>query len=197
MKNSKVTIFLLLILILGSIVLESGCTSSGNKNTSSSNSNNSGVVESRAVKNGDTIQVDYTGKLENGTIFDTSREDVAKQEGIYVSSRVYSPLIFVVGSGQMIKGFDNGVIGMKVGEEKTISIPPEQAYGEYDKAKVQAIPLKSLNMTIAPKVGQILGDSYGNPYRVIAINDTYVTLDGNNALAGKTLIFDIKLISVK
>ena len=197
MKNSKVTIFLLLILILGSIVLESGCTSSGNKNTSSSNSNNSGAVESRAVKNGDTIQVDYTGKLENGTIFDTSREDVAKQEGIYVSSRVYSPLIFVVGSGQMIKGFDNGVIGMKVGEEKTISIPPEQAYGEYDKAKVQAIPLKSLNMTIAPKVGQILGDSYGNPYRVIAINDTYVTLDGNNALAGKTLIFDIKLISVK
>ena len=197
MKNSKLTIFLLLILILGSIVLESGCTSSGNKNTSSSNSNNSGAVESRAVKNGDTIQVDYTGKLENGTIFDTSREDVAKQEGIYVSSRVYSPLIFVVGSGQMIKGFDNGVIGMKVGEEKTISIPPEQAYGEYDKAKVQAIPLKSLNMTIAPKVGQILGDSYGNPYRVIAINDTYVTLDGNNALAGKTLIFDIKLISVK
>ena len=197
MKNSKVTIFLLLILILGSIVLGSGCTSSGNKNTSSSNSNNSGAVESRAIKNGDTIQVDYTGKLENGTIFDTSREDVAKQEGIYVSSRVYSPLIFVVGSGQMIKGFDNGVIGMKVGEEKTISIPPEQAYGEYDKAKVQAIPLKSLNMTIAPKVGQILGDSYGNPYRVIAINDTYVTLDGNNALAGKTLIFDIKLISVK
>ena len=197
MKNSKVTIFLLLILILGSIVLGSGCTSSGNKNTSSSNSNNSGAVESRAVKNGDTIQVDYTGKLENGTIFDTSREDVAKQEGIYVSSRVYSPLIFVVGSGQMIKGFDNGVIGMKVGEEKTISIPPEQAYGEYDKAKVQAIPLKSLNMTIAPKVGQILGDSYGNPYRVIAINDTYVTLDGNNALAGKTLISDIKLISVK
>jgi peptidylprolyl isomerase len=190
MKNSKVTIFLLLILILGSIVLGSGCTSS-------SNSNNSGAVESRAVKNGDTIQVDYTGKLENGTIFDTSREDIAKQAGIYVSSRVYSPLIFVVGSGQMIKGFDNGVIGMKVGEEKTISIPPEQAYGEYDKAKVQAIPLKSLNMTIAPKVGQILGDSYGNPYRVIAINDTYVTLDGNNALAGKTLIFDIKLISVK
>ena len=85
--------------------------------------------------------MDYTGKLENGTVFDlTSREDVAKQAGIYVDGRTYAPLKFVAGAGQMIKGFDKGVIGMKVGDEKTITLPPEEAYGEYDKSKILAHP---------------------------------------------------------
>jgi peptidylprolyl isomerase len=190
MKASKGAVLFLSVLILGSVIFGSGCTGAGNGNTS-------GTVENRVVKAGDTIQVDYIGKLENGTVFDTSREDVAKQAGIYVSGRTYAPLPFVVGSGQMIKGFDNGVIGMKVGEEKTIKIPPEEAYGEYDKSKVQAFPIKDLNLTEVPKVGQVFGDEYGNQYKVIAVNDTHVTLDANNKLAGKTLVFDIKLISIK
>jgi FKBP-type peptidyl-prolyl cis-trans isomerase 2 len=190
MKASKGAVLFLSFLILGSVIFGSGCTGAGNGNTS-------GAVENRVVKAGDTVQVDYIGKLENGTVFDTSKEDVAKQAGIYVSGRTYAPLAFVVGSGQMIKGFDNGVIGMKVGEEKTIKIPPEEAYGEYDKSKVQAIPIKSLNLTVVPKVGQVFGDQYGNQFRVIAVNDTYITLDANSELAGKTLVFDIKLISIK
>ena len=190
MKASKGAVLFLSVLILGSVIFGSGCTGAGNGNTS-------GTVENRVVKAGATIQVDYIGKLENGTVFDTSREDVAKQAGIYVSGRTYAPLPFVVGSGQMIKGFDNGVIGMKVGEEKTIKIPPEEAYGEYDKSKVQAVPIKDLNLTEVPKVGQVFGDEYGNQYKVIAVNDTHVTLDANNKLAGKTLVFDIKLISIK
>jgi peptidylprolyl isomerase len=190
MKASKGAVLFLSVLILGSVIFGSGCTGAGTGNTS-------GTVENRVVKAGDTIQVDYIGKLENGTVFDTSREDVAKQAGIYVSGRTYAPLPFVVGSGQMIKGFDNGVIGMKVGEEKTIKIPPEEAYGEYDKSKVQAFPIKDLNLTEVPKVGQVFGDEYGNQYKVIAVNDTHVTLDANNKLAGKTLVFDIKLISIK
>jgi FKBP-type peptidyl-prolyl cis-trans isomerase 2 len=190
MKASKGAVLFLSVLILGSVIFGSGCTGTGNGNTS-------GTVENWVVKAGDTIQVDYIGKLENGTVFDTSREDVAKQAGIYVNSRTYAPLTFVVGSGQMIKGFDNGVIGMKVGEEKTIKIPPEEAYGEYDKSKVQAFPIKDLNLTEVPKVGQVFGDEYGNQYKVIAVNDTHVTLDANNKLAGKTLVFDIKLISIK
>ena len=156
-----------------------------------------GAGESRVVKAGDTVQVDYTGKFENGTVFDTSREEVAKQAGIYVNGRTYAPITFVVGSGQMIKGFDEGVIGMKVGEEKTITIPPEEAYGEYDKAKVQAVPIEELNTTEPPKVGQIVRDTYGHPYKVIAVNDTHITLDANHELAGKTLVFDIKLVSIE
>ena len=190
MKASKGAVLFLSVLILGSVIFGSGCTGAGNGNTS-------GAVENRVVKAGDTVQVDYIGKLENGTVFDTSREDVAKQAGIYVSGRTYAPLPFVVGSGQMIKGFDNGVIGMKVGEEKTIKTPPEEAYGEYDKAKVQAVPIKALNMTEVPRVGHVFRDPYGNQFRVIAVNDTYITVDANPELAGKTLVFDIKLISIQ
>jgi FKBP-type peptidyl-prolyl cis-trans isomerase 2 len=195
MKASKGAVIFLSVLILGSVILGSGCTSNNGNN--SENGNKSGTIESRMVKAGDTVQVDYTGKLENGTVFDTSKEDVAKQAGIYDSNRTYAPLAFVVGSGQMIKGFDSAVIGMKVGEEKTIKIPPEEAYGEYDSAKVQTVPIKALNMTVVLKVGQVFGDSYGNQFRVIAVNETYVTLDANPELAGKTLIFDVKVITFK
>ena len=190
MKSSSGAVLFLSILILGSVIFGSGCTGTGT-------GNNSGAVESRAVKVGDTIQVNYTGKFENGTVFDTSREDVAKQAGIYDSNRTYTPLSLVVGSGQVIKGFDNGVIGMKVGEEKTVRCLPEEAYGQYDKSLVQAVPISSLNMTEVPKVGQTLWNQNGMQLKVIAVNDTYVTLDANNELAGKTLIFDIKLVSIK
>lgn len=190
MKVSKGAILFLSVLILGSVIFGSGCTGTNNGNMS-------GAVENRAVKARDTVQVDYTGKLENGTVFDTSREDAAKQAGVYVNGRTYAPLTFVVGSGQMIKGFDNCVIGMKVGEEKTVKIPPEGAYGEYDEAKVQAVPIESLNLTEVPRVGQTLWNQYGIQFKVIAVNDTYVTFDANHELAGKTLVFDIKLISLK
>jgi FKBP-type peptidyl-prolyl cis-trans isomerase 2 len=195
-KASKGAVLFISILILGSVILGSGCTGTDNGNKSG-DGNKSGTVESRAVKAGDTVQVDYTGKLENGTVFDISKEDVAKQAGIYDSNRTYAPLSFVAGSGRMIEGFDSGVIGMKVGEEKTIKIPPEEAYGEYDKAKVQAVPIKDLNLTEVPKVGQVFGDPYGNQFRVIAVNDTHITVDANPELAGKTLVFDIKIISIK
>jgi FKBP-type peptidyl-prolyl cis-trans isomerase 2 len=189
MNSRKGAIFFIAILLLVSTILGSGCTDNGSKGE-----------DSRAVKSGDTIQVDYTGKLENGTVFDTSREDVAKQAGIYIDGRTYAPLTFVAGKGQMIKGFDKGVIGMKVGDEKTITIPPEEAYGEYDKSKILAIPIEQLNLTNGsenPEVGQTLRDMYGNQYTVTAVNDTHITVDANHELAGKTLVFDIKLVSIE
>lgn len=83
----------------------------------------------RAVKEGDTVAVDYVGKLEDGTVFDTSVKSIAEKTPEYNPSRDYSPLLFTVGAGQMIKGFDKGVVGMKVGEKRTLRIPPEEAYG--------------------------------------------------------------------
>jgi FKBP-type peptidyl-prolyl cis-trans isomerase 2 len=189
MNPRKGAIYFIAILLLVSTILGSGCTDNGNKGG-----------DSRAVKSGDTIKVDYTGKLENGTVFDTSKEDVAKQAGIYVDGRSYAPIKFVAGAGQMIKGFDKGVIGMKVGEEKTITIPPEEAYGEYDKSKILAIPVEKLNITNRselPEAGQTLRDMSGNQYKVAAVNNTYITVDANNELAGKTLVFDIKLVSIE
>jgi len=189
MEARKKAVFFIAILLLVSTILGSGCTDSGSKGG-----------DSRAVKSGDSVKVDYTGKLEDGTVFDTSKEDVAKQAGIYVEGRDYTPLNFVVGSGQVIPGFDEGVIGMKVGEEKTLTIPPDKAYGEYEEARVLAVPIEELNLTNRsqiPAVGQTLRDMYGNQYKVTDVNDTHITLDANHELAGKTLIFDIKLISIE
>lgn len=188
MNPRKGAIYFIAILLLISTIFGSGCTDNGNEGG-----------DSRAVKSGDTVQVDYTGKLEDGTVFDTSKEDVAKQAGIYVDGS-YAPITFVAGAGQMIKGFDKGVIGMKVGEEKTITIPPEEAYGEYDKSKILAIPVEKLNITNRselPEAGQTLRDMSGNQYKVTAVNDTDITVDANHELAGKTLVFDIKLVSIE
>lgn len=83
----------------------------------------------RAVKNGDTVAVDYVGRLKDGTIFDASIRSEAEKSKNFNPARDYSPLLFTVGAGQMIKGFDKGVVGMKVGEKRTLEIPPEEAYG--------------------------------------------------------------------
>ncbi|WP_332881635.1 FKBP-type peptidyl-prolyl cis-trans isomerase [Methanosarcina horonobensis] len=107
MRVGKGLIYFLTILLLGSIVLGSGCTDNGSG-------------EGRAVRSGDTVKVDYVGKLENGMVFDTSIKETAEKEGIYVQERNYIPLTFTVGAGQMISGFDEAVIGMRVGEEKKL-----------------------------------------------------------------------------
>ncbi|AKB77591.1 Peptidyl-prolyl cis-trans isomerase [Methanosarcina horonobensis HB-1 = JCM 15518] len=184
MRVGKGLIYFLTILLLGSIVLGSGCTDNGSG-------------EGRAVRSGDTVKVDYVGKLENGMVFDTSIKETAEKEGIYVQERNYIPLTFTVGAGQMISGFDEAVIGMRVGEEKTVTLPPEEAYGEYDEAQVQAVPLEELNMSEKPEVGQVYSSIYGSQFRVIAVNETHVTFDANHELAGKTLVFDIKLVSIE
>lgn len=82
------------------------------------------------VKEGDVVKVDYTGKLEDGSIFDSSIEELAKESEFYDESRDYQPLQFTVGEGEVIPGFEEGVKGMEVGEEIEVEIPPEKAYGE-------------------------------------------------------------------
>ncbi|HNR45039.1 MAG TPA: FKBP-type peptidyl-prolyl cis-trans isomerase [Methanofastidiosum sp.] len=91
-----------------------------------------GCAIEKKVEKGDTIKVDYVGKLQDGTVFDTSILDEAKNAGIYDESRIYEPLTLKVGDGSTIPGFENGLLGMKEGQTKTISIPPEQAYGPKD-----------------------------------------------------------------
>ncbi|WP_255336683.1 peptidylprolyl isomerase [Methanosarcina sp. KYL-1] len=175
-------------LLAGSMLLVSGCTDTGNGGQAG---------ETDAVKPGDIVRVDYVGKLEDGTVFDTSIEEVATEAGIYNENRDYIPLAFEAGAGQMIKGFDEGVIGMKVGEEKTLTIPPEKAYGEYDEAKVQAIPLEDMGLPEPPVAGQKLSTIYGTTVTVLEVNETHAKIDFNHELAGKTLIFDITLVSIE
>ncbi len=95
---------------------------------------------SAGVEMGDTIQVDYTGKLPDGSVFDTSDPEVAKSADVYQEGRPYQPLIVVMGAHSVIKGFEDGLLGMKEGESKTLTIAPEDGYGPSDPTKIDVIP---------------------------------------------------------
>lgn len=149
------------------------------------------------VKEGDQVSVDYTGRLENGTVFDTSVKDVAIENGVYNPSRDYQPIEFTVGAGQMIKGFDSGVVGMAVGEEKTLTLPPEDAYGVHREEMVQTVPVEELSAAgITSVLGEKLTTSLGQVGTITDVTNTSVVIDFNHRLVGKTLIFDVKLVSI-
>ncbi len=140
----------------------------------------------QTVKNGDTIRVHYHGRLTNGTTFDSS-------EG-------RAPLEFTVGSGMVIKGFDNGVLEMQVGDKKTINIPVDQAYGQKSPEFIIDFPKDNIPEGLNPEVGMQLQMSGPEgqviPVRVVAVSDATITLDGNHPLAGEDLIFDLELVEI-
>ena len=143
-----------------------------------------------AIKKGDKIRVDYEGRLENGEVFDSSMHGEHSH-----------PLEFTAGAGEMIKGFDDAVIGMKVNEEKEIKLKPKDAYGERKKELEQHIPLDVLPHGQKPEVGMTLvrGTQHGHqmPVKIIAVHKEKITIDLNHPLAGKTLIFKIKIVEIE
>jgi FKBP-type peptidyl-prolyl cis-trans isomerase 2 len=137
------------------------------------------------IKEGASVSVNYTGRLEDGTIFDTSL-----QEG-------RNPLTAILGQGQLIPGFENGLMGMSVGEKKTIEIQPEDAYGEVNPQLTQEVTLDKVPDNV--KVGDMLqGQNQYGPVQVTVreVNESTVLLDMNHPLAGKKLIFDLEVISI-
>lgn len=143
-----------------------------------------------SVKEGDQVAVEYEGTYEDGEVFDSSNHGEHSH-----------PLVFVVGSGQIIKGFDDAVRGMNTGEEKKIRIPANEAYGEYDSKLTQDIPRSELQLprNQQPKEGMtlVMQTPEGQiPVRVSAVSATHITLDMNHPLAGKTLLFTIKLVGI-
>jgi len=135
------------------------------------------------IKHGDTISVNYTGTLESGEVFDSSEGN--------------PPLKFTVGAGQLIKGFDDTVVGMKKGDKKNVTIAPENAYGERRDDHVVDFPRANIPEDMEMKVGTVvqLSDESGRafPAVVTEINDDAVKMDVNHPLAGKTLIFDVEI----
>lgn len=103
----------------------------------------SGCIGDKAVETGDKVSIDYIATLYNGEVFDTSIEDVAKQNNIFNPDREYKPLQFTVGKGEVVQGIDEGVIGMKIGESKTLIIPP-------DTLKHNAIPDTVIQTVFGP-----------------------------------------------
>ncbi|MBA3011892.1 MAG: peptidylprolyl isomerase [Proteobacteria bacterium] len=135
------------------------------------------------IQSGDTIAVDYTGKHEDGKVFDTS-------EG-------KAPLTFTVGTGMLIKGFDTAVIGMKKGESKTITIPPEEGYGLRNEDAYVEVPRMHFpeDIPLIEGLQLELQDPDGRPVQAVVaeIGEESVKMDINHFLAGKTLIFDITI----
>ena len=138
------------------------------------------------VKNGDTVKVHYHGRLTDGTTFDSS-------EG-------RSPLEFEVGAQQVIKGFDEGVVGMAIGEKKTINIPAEDAYGSASEDKMIEFPRAQFPPDMTPEVGMQLSlrsqDGHDFPVVIAEVGDEVVLLDANHPLAGKDLVFDVEVVGI-
>jgi len=139
--------------------------------------------DSFMIETGKTVKVHYTGKLNDGSVFDSS-------EG-------REPLEFQVGTGQVIPGFDAAIQEMEIGSSKTITIPSEEAYGEVRQEMIALIPHEQFPDELNPEVGQTLQlktPEGALPVRVTDVKDNGVVIDGNHPLAGKDLIFDLTVV---
>ncbi len=190
-QSTKLIGILTIIVIL---LLASGCVEDGDLQTESKSvaleEHQEEIVadqnEMAQAKVGDTIKVHYTGTLDDGTVFDSS-----------VGRR---PLEFTIGLGQMIPGFDKGVVGLNLSESKTITIPADLAYGPYQADLVQVVARDQLPPDSELEVGQVLQASQPNGQIILVtitnVTDSNVTLDANHRLAGKNLIFVIQLVEI-
>jgi peptidylprolyl isomerase len=138
------------------------------------------------AKEGNVVKVHYSGRLTDGTLFDSS-------EG-------REPLEFTVGAGQMIKGFDAGVLGMSIGEKKTLQIAAEDAYGARDEEAIIEFPAENIpaDMKLEPGMQLTLRNQNGQPVPVIVmeVKEEVVIMDANHMLAGQDLIFDVELVEI-
>ncbi|MGV8118735.1 MAG: peptidylprolyl isomerase [Candidatus Xenobiia bacterium LiM19] len=140
---------------------------------------------SKAVQ-GSIVRVHYTGTLDDGEIFDSSKDR--------------SPLQFIIGEGRLLKPFEDTVVGMAPGESRKVTIPPENAYGLHRKEMVMVVERNKLPSNIVPEVGmrlEIALDSRSNVMvEITEINGKEITLDANHPLAGKTITFEIQLVEI-
>ncbi|MBA7531725.1 FKBP-type peptidyl-prolyl cis-trans isomerase SlyD [subsurface metagenome] len=138
------------------------------------------------AKHGDTVKVHYTGKLEDGTVFDTSVD--------------CDPLQFTIGEGQIIPGFEQAVLGMNPDESKTIKIPTDEAYGTRREEMVMVVDRNQLPADLNPAVGQQLQNRQPDGQTIVVtvteVSESSVTVDANHPLAGKDLTFDIQLVEI-
>ena len=139
------------------------------------------------AKQGSTVKVNYTGKFEDGTVFDST-------------SMTNEPMEFTIGKNHVVPGFEKAVIGMKKGEKKTVKLPAKEAYGEYLSEKVTTVERGKLPSHITPEVGvplQINLPSSSTIFVMVKkVTESNVTLDANHPLAGKDLTFDIELVEI-
>ena len=144
------------------------------------------------MKEGDFIRIDYVGRvIESGEIFDLTREDVAKENKIYDPNFNYTPLPIIVGANLMVKGVENELKKMKVGERKKIRVKPEEGFGKREPKLIKLIPLSRFKKE-KPYPGMLIhvGNVTG---KVLSVSGGRVRVDFNHPLAGKTLEYDVEI----
>jgi peptidylprolyl isomerase len=136
---------------------------------------------------GDLVSVHYTGKLKNGEVFDSSKDR--------------NPLEFTLGNKELLAGFEDGVEGMKPGESRSVTLEPENAFGDRREDLLLKLPKNEFPQNITPSVGlQLrLSNASGNEMTVVIteVGEDSVTLDGNHPLSVQTVVFDIELLEIK
>ncbi len=147
------------------------------------------------AKTGDRVKISFTGRLADGEIFDSTEE--CHSDGCGCGA---GPLEFVIGDDEIIAGLNDAVIGMQPGEKKTVLIPAEQGYGNFDEDLVMVIERSDLPEDLKPEVGDTLGitdeDDEEYPVTVVEVTDTTVSLDANHPLAGEELSIELELLEI-
>lgn len=154
-----------------------------------------------AIESGDTVSIEYIGRFPDGEIFDTSRESVATEAGLAEDQpdRDYVPLTVDVGDGQIIPGLEDALTGMEVGETDTVTIPPEEAYGERSEEQILEHDRDELDEMLAepPEEGMQLQTQQGQIGTIDHVDEDVVRIDFNHELAGETLSFEVEIVDVQ
>ena len=154
------------------------------------------------VTRDDKVHIDYTGRLDDGTVFDTSQRAVAEKSGLLAEdpNRTYAPLTVDLGDDSVIQGLQDELVGMEVGETKTVTIPPEDAYGEHSEDRMASYDRAGFEEMLGDtdlEIGVEVQTEQGLPGYVTEIGDDEVTVDFNHELAGETLEFEIEVLEIR
>lgn len=154
-----------------------------------------------AIEVGNRVSLEYVGRLDDGTVFDTSREGIAEEAGLAEAQpgREYAPLTIVIGEEQLIDGLKEGLIGMEEGDVETITVPPEKGYGEPSEDHIREYPFDTFAGMLQdddPEEGMVVRSQDGRAGEVVHVDEAVVRVDFNHRLAGETLEFEVEIVDV-
>ena len=153
------------------------------------------------IESGDEVVIEYVGRADDGTVFDTSREDVATESGLADAQpdREFTPLTVSVGAGEVIAGIEEALPGLDEGETTSVEVPPEKGYGEWSEDRVQEYETDELAATLGgqrPEVGQYVETEQGAAAEITDVADDVSKVDFNPPLAGETLHFELEVVAI-
>lgn len=154
-----------------------------------------------AISRGDTVTIEYTGRLSDGTVFDTSSASVAAEEDLdHHPDRAHEPLTVEVGNGHVIEGLESGLVGLEVGDEETIVVEPDEGYGEHTDERVVSYDAGEFRGMLGgrdPEEGLEVETDEGLSGRVVEVDEDVVRVDFNHELAGERLEFEVEVVTVE